>query len=241
MKQAATDVEPHSEAELARSRGGSHAISTELRRAILDGRYGFNEKLPPERQLAAAYGAARGTVREALRQLEDMNLVKRRVGSGTFVKYRKEMDHDAIATLTSPLELIDVRLGIEAEMVRLAVLHASGRHLEDLRTALERLEAVGDDGEEFTLADEAFHLALAECTQNPLMVWLYQHINDVRTHAQWSGMKDKILTRPRIRDYNDQHRRLYDAIVNRDATEAVQVMKEHLSKARSDLLGASPS
>jgi GntR family transcriptional repressor for pyruvate dehydrogenase complex len=167
-----------------------------------------------------------------------MNLVKRRVGSGTFVKFRKEMDHDAIATLTSPLELIDVRLGIEAEMVRLAVLHASGLHLENLRTALERLEAVGDDSEEFTLADEAFHLALAECTQNPLMVWLYQHINDVRTHAQWSGMKDKILSRQRIQEYNNQHHGLYDAIVERDAAGAVQMMKAHLNKARNDLLGA---
>jgi DNA-binding FadR family transcriptional regulator len=49
----------------AESAGGSAAIVSRLRRAILDGTYAYNERLPPERQLAADFGAARGTVREA--------------------------------------------------------------------------------------------------------------------------------------------------------------------------------
>jgi DNA-binding FadR family transcriptional regulator len=221
----------------AESAGGSAAIVSRLRRAILDGTYAYNERLPPERQLAADFGAARGTVREALRQLEEMNLLMRRVGSGTFVKYRRQMDQEAIANLTSPLELIDVRCGIEPQMVRLAVLNASARDLENLHQVLLRVEAASTDSEEFTQADVEFHLALAECTQNPLMVWLYQHINDIRGHAQWSKMKDKILTVTRIKEYNLQHRALYTAIVERDAAGAVELIRAHLEEARRDLLG----
>jgi DNA-binding FadR family transcriptional regulator len=217
---------------------GSAAIVSQLRRAILDGSYAYNERLPPERQLAADFGAARGTVREALRQLEEMNLLMRRVGSGTFVKYRRQMDQEAIANLTSPLELIDVRFGIEPQMVRLAVLNASARDLENLNQVLLRVEAVGVDSEEFTQADVEFHLALAECTQNPLMVWLYQHINDIRGHSQWSKMKDKVLTAARIKEYNGQHRALYTAIVERDAAGAMEIIRAHLEEARRDLLGA---
>ena len=218
--------------------GGSATIVSRLRRAILGGTYLYNERLPPERQLAADFGAARGTVREALRKLEEMNLVSRRVGSGTFIKYRKQMDQETIANLTSPLELIDVRVGIEPQIVRLAVLHASARDLEGLQQALDRVEGTKTDSEAFTQADGDFHLALVECTQNPLMVWLYQHINSVRGHVQWSRQKDKILTVHRITEYNMQHRALYTAIVERDVSSAVKMINAHLEEARRDLLGA---
>lgn len=218
---------------------GSAAIVSQLRRAILDGNYAYNERLPPERQLAADFGAARGTVREALRQLEDMNLVVRRVGSGTFIKYRAQLDQDAIANLTSPLELIDVRFGLEPQLVRLAVLNASARDLERLGDALRAVEAADRDSEAFTLADGEFHLALAEATRNPLMVWLYQQLNEVRGHSQWSGMKDKILTSERIAEYNRQHRALYQALSERDLSAAVKLIETHLETARHDLLGVS--
>ncbi len=70
------------------------------------------------------------------------------------------------------------------------------------------------------------------------MAWLYHHINDVRSHAQWNRMKDKILTGNRINEYNRQHRALYDALCSRDVDSAVHIITAHLEKARRDLLGA---
>lgn len=220
------------------SASGSASIVARLRRKILDGHYSYNERLPSERQLAEDFNAARGTVREALRQLEEMNLVIRRVGSGTFIKYREQMDQDAIAMLTSPLELIDVRYGIEPQLARLAVVNASARDITRLQEALERVEASGEDRELFTRADAEFHLSVAECTRNPLMLWLYRHINDVRSHSQWSSMKDKILSPECISEYNAQHRDLFNAIASRDIAAAVNAVRAHLEKARRDLLGA---
>ncbi len=79
---------------------------------------------------------------------------------------------------------------------------------------------------------------LAECTRNPLMVWLYRQINEVRSHALWDGMKDKILTATRIAEYNRQHRELYQTLHNRDVDAAARIIAAHLDKARRDLLGA---
>ncbi|TDJ15137.1 MAG: FadR family transcriptional regulator [Gammaproteobacteria bacterium] len=217
--------------------GGSARIVTRLRRAILDGDYGYRERVPSERHLAVEYGAARGTVRAALEQLEDMNLVIRRPGSGTFVRYRGHADDEDIAEHTSPLELIEVRLSVEPSVARLAVVHANAQDIERLADALMRVEASEDDAESFSRADETFHLALAESTRNPLMVWLYRHINDVRGHRQWSARKDKILTPDRIIAYNKQHRALFKAIESRDTQEAANIMTRHLEKAREDLLG----
>lgn len=217
---------------------GAAAIAAQLRRAILEGAYSFRERLPAERELASFYAASRSTIREALRQLEEMQLVTRRVGSGTFVAYRGEPTDTNIADLTSPLEVIEVRSGVEPHMASLAVMHATARDLERLAEALKAVEAAGGDVEAFTRADALFHLALAECTRNPLLIWLYRHINEVRGHAQWSAMKDKILTAERVADYNRQHRELYEAIAARDRAGAVAVVTRHLELAHADLVGA---
>ncbi len=217
---------------------GSAAIATQLRNAILEGTYAYGDRLPPERELAEHFGAARSTVREALRRLEDQGLVERRVGSGTFVTHSTGLGATNIADVTSPLELIEVRLAVEPHLVRLAVLHATGRDLDGMEEVLRRLEACGGDREAFSREDEQFHLALAECTRNPLMSWLYQQINEVRGHRQWNAMKTSILTAPRIAEYNRQHRQLFELLKSRDVEGAVAVMTEHLEEARRDLLGA---
>ena len=217
---------------------GSAAIAARLRQAIVDGRYADGERLPAERELATHFDASRSTVREALRRLEEMSLVTRRIGSGTFVTYRPALDKSNIAEVTSPVELIDVRLSIERQMARLVAANATARDLERVGAALGRVENCGGDREVFSRADEQFHLCLAEASRNPLMVWLYRQINDIRSHAQWERMKNKILTEQRIDEYNRQHRALYDALCSRDVDTAVQIVTDHLEKARRDLLGA---
>lgn len=219
--------------------GGAAAIAAQLRRAILDGTYGYRERLPAERELAQHYGASRSTVREALRQLEEGNLVTRRIGSGTFVNYRGGEADDDVAERTSPLELIEVRIAIEPQMARLASLHATQRDLDRLAEALRDVEACSArDREAFTRTDAAFHQAFADCTRNPLMIGLYRQINAVRSHAQWARMRDKVLSPDRQRDYNAQHRALYEAIRARDTEGAVAIIMEHLDVARRDLIGA---
>ncbi|MEO1193339.1 MAG: FadR/GntR family transcriptional regulator [Pseudomonadota bacterium] len=237
VEQALLDAVP-----LPSASGGSASIASQLRRAILDGTYAYRERLPAERDLAQHYGASRSTVREALRQLEEGRLVTRRVGSGTFVCYRSSSETDDVAERTSPLELTEVRIAVEPQMARLATLHATQRDLDRLGEALAAVEACSNrDREAFTRSDAAFHQAFADCTRNPLMIDLYRQINEVRSHAQWARMRDKVLSPDRQRDYNDQHRALYDAIRARDAENAVRIVLEHLEIARSDLIGAGRS
>ncbi len=218
---------------------GSLRITAQLRQAILDGRYAHGEKLPAERQLASALGASRATIRTALSRLEAERLVTRRLGAGTFVNFRGGVDSESIAELTSPLELIEVRLGIEPQMVHLAVLNATGRDIERLAGAIARMEAASGDSESFTLWDEEFHQLISEATRNPLMVWVYRQINAVRTHSQWNAMKDKVLTPGRIAKYNRQHAALYEAIRTRDIQAAVAIVTDHLHYARHQLLGVN--
>jgi DNA-binding FadR family transcriptional regulator len=217
---------------------GVSAITAHLRRAIETGTYREGDRLPAERDLAATFDAARSTVRRALDQLEKAGLVSRRLGSGTYVGPARQFRHGDLSDQVSPLQLIEARLAVEPFTTRLAVLHATRRHLEDMEVVLNRAENAKTDKESFSRWDGEFHLLIARASANPLLLAVYRQINQVRVHAQWKAMKEKILTPDVIFDYNNQHRGIYTALLERDAGLAQSLITEHLEKARDDLLKA---
>ena len=199
----------------------------------------LNERLPPERTLAERYGVARGTVREALRQLEQMGFVERRPGSGTYVTWSDGRSAPSVTEITRPLELVDARFAVEPQMCRLAVLHATDAELNELRALLDAMEGCEEDPVRFADFDEEFHLALARCTQNPMIVWMMQKIHEVRSHVQWARMRLLTLNPEVVRHYNRQHRAVFDAIADRESERAAQAMVAHLATARASLMGAT--
>jgi DNA-binding FadR family transcriptional regulator len=211
-------------------------VVAQLRRRILEGQYSYEERLPAERNLAEAFGVSRGTIRSVLQILEQQHLVTRQIGSGTYVSHKEITNQQEISSITSPLEMVEVRIAIEPQMVRLAIANASSRDLEEMRNALRQCEACDGDSEKFARADTAFHMALAHCSKNKLMYWLYERISEVRRHSQWRSMKSKLLTPERMNYYNSQHHALYDAIASRDTTRAVNLIKDHLYGVQDDLL-----
>ena len=217
-------------------------LATELREKILRGQYRDGQRLPAERYLAEQHGLSRGTVREALSLLEQGGLIARHRGSGSYVTDPTEGrtgdggDRDDVAEITSPLQLLEVRLALEAQMVRLAARNMTARDISGLENALKHMEGAEQDEETFSHWDKIFHLAIAEGTRNPLMITIYGQINHVRTHDRWQSVKGAILTPTRIREYNAHHREIFDAIRQRDPEIAVVRMNNHLLLAQQDLL-----
>ena len=216
--------------------GTTGNVATQLRRRILEGHYAYEERLPAERNLAEEFDVSRGTIRSVLEILEKQHLVTRQIGSGTYVTHRDTTNQQEIASITSPLEMVEVRIAIEPQLVRLAIVNASLRDLEELRDALRQCENCGGDAEKFARADTAFHMALAHCSKNKLMYWLYERISEVRRNSQWGSMKSKLLTPERMDYYNSQHRALYESLVARDTVRAVKLIKDHLYGVQDDLL-----
>lgn len=208
-----------------------------LRRDIADSKYLPNERLPAERDLSDAFGVARGTLREALRQLEEMDYVERRAGSGTYVTFNDNAP-PRVTEATRPLELVDARFALEPHICRLVVLHSTERDLLRCEQLLKRMENWNGDVDAFAETDEAFHFLLAEITRNPLLIWMMQKVADVRNHSQWAQMRSLTLTAPMIEGYNREHRAIMDAIRAREPERAAQAMKNHLAAARDSLMTA---
>ncbi len=235
IKRADTPL-PH----LSKRSSGVSTITAYLQRAIETGAYSEGERLPPERQLAQTFKAARSTVRRALDKLEKEGLVSRRLGSGTFVGAPIRAGRRTVELVDelSPLQLIEARIAVEPFTTRLAVLHATRRMLDELETVLAHAEATSDK-DEFSKWDGEFHLLLARASANPLLLNVYRQINHVRLHAQWDAMKEKVLVPSAIAEYNHQHRGILNAIHVRDAQLAQNLMTEHLELAREDLVKAA--
>ncbi len=212
-------------------------IATHLRQQISSGRFAAQDRLPPERVLAEQYGVARGTVRQALRQLEQSQFVERRPGSGTYVTFSDGEAERPISEITRPRELVDARFAVEPQMCRLAVLHATAAELDSLRAHFERMEGCEHDSATFADVDEEFHMAIARCTQNPMILWMMRQIHETRSHAQWGRMRELTLNPEIIRVYNQQHRQIIDSIAQRDPEGAADAMKKHLATARQTLVG----
>jgi GntR family transcriptional repressor for pyruvate dehydrogenase complex len=79
----------------------SKEVSEKLIKQILDGTYPAGSKLPTEREMAEQFHVARHIVREALKRVETLRLVKIRQGSGAMVQD---------FTTTGGLELVDLFL-----------------------------------------------------------------------------------------------------------------------------------
>jgi DNA-binding FadR family transcriptional regulator len=236
MKSASSVLSPATLSFPAQSRSAA-VIAAQLRAAILNGAYASGDRLPPERDIARQLGASRSTVRNALQLLEDDELVTRKPGSGTYVAQNAHAAADDVADTTSPLELVEVRAALEPRMVRLAVLNAKPRDLDRLWETLTELECVGSDPDRFSRCDQHLHLALARATHNPLIIWIYQQVNRIRSHRHWVAVQPKVLTAEHIAAYNAEHRALVEAISVRDGERAAQIMQAHLQAAKQHLLG----
>lgn len=198
------------------------------------------ERLAPERQLATALNISRGTLRRALEILEAEGKIWRHVGQGTFIGTRP-LSIDAagasVAKLTSPAEVMEVRLILEPRMAALAALRATPADIARMQNCLRKGEGATST-ETYELWDGTLHKTIAESARNTLLLVMFNAVNAVRGDRLWGQLKRATLTRPRQDGYSAHHRRLVAAIGDRDEATAERVMREHLDAVRHDLLSS---
>jgi DNA-binding FadR family transcriptional regulator len=218
---------------------GASDIAALLAREIAQKNLRRNDRLPPERRLAQTYGVARGTIRAALNLLADRGLVEIRAGSGTYVASPPVEAPPAALKNASPLELMDARFALEPHTCRLAVMHGRRADFDHLEGLCRQMQESTNDPARFSAADTGFHRKLAECTRNGLLIWIIDQITKVRNQDEWTRMRQLTLNREMIARYNDQHRRMLEALRAREPEMAADLMKEHLETARLSLTRAA--
>ncbi len=218
---------------------GSHEIANMLRQDILNGVLNSKQRLPSERILAEQYKVARGTIREALNILAIEKLVEIRPGSGTYIIGENPEQRFPMIDGASPLELVDARFALEPHVCRLAILNARQQELDAIERILVEMNNLTEDPIAFSRGDTQFHTLLAETTKNRLLIWIVGQTNSVRNQHQRHRMRNLTLDKPTMELYNEQHRRILNAIRDREPELAAQAMKDHLEAARLSLTRAA--
>jgi DNA-binding FadR family transcriptional regulator len=223
---------------------GAKALASYLYDEIASGRMGDGVKLPAERQLSEQFGASRGAVRRVLQDLKDRGLITQAVGSGTFVLPgaakalpAPEIIIDEISeTQTSPAELMEARLLIEPLMPKLIARNATSSDFARMMECIERSEAA-QTVEEFEHWDGELHRTFALATHNSFFLKVLELTNRVREQGEWGRLKRHSLTPERRKEYEAQHRAVVEALRDRDAEQAGQVLTGHLRQIQHNLFG----
>jgi DNA-binding FadR family transcriptional regulator len=215
--------------------GSTDAALRQLRSLIERGRFLVDTRLPPERELADQLQVGRSTLRKALEILEAEGHIWRHVGQGTFVgqpasPVRRET-FPAISKV-SPRELLDARMTLEPPIAACAALTARPSDIARMKLAADKRESTRQP-QAYNLWDHQFHLAIAEATQNAVMVALLAQLNNLRRLPAWSSFTRDRMKEPYYSASKRDHRKIIAAIEKRDPAAAFRAMKDHIMNAQS--------
>ncbi len=206
---------------------------------IASGRLRAGDRLPSERDLAAALAVSRVAVREALRVLHAMGVITQGTGSGPdsgtvlsaapgAALTRLIRLHVVMASVGSQ-DVVRARIALERESTRLAAAHASP---EDRAAIVAHLEAMDDPAitpEAFNDRDTEFHVAIAQASGNPLVAEM--------TTALRNAMRSTLLRRltaaadfPGVtRRLCAEHHGIYQALLDGSGPKAADLVEEHIA------------
>jgi GntR family transcriptional repressor for pyruvate dehydrogenase complex len=197
------------------------------RRVLLPG-----SKLPPERELAPAFGVSRSSLRHALKALEIMGVLTQRVGDGTYLTANSD------DILSQPFELLmliddislddllETRMIVEPELAARAAQRATIDELQAMKETLEIPRGRATEAE-MIQADLAFHQAIFRAARNPICTRLFSLIH--RAMATSIGLTARMVDWEHTLAF---HRPIFLAIEKRQPLDARVAMIAHLSDAK---------
>ncbi len=217
-------------------------IAEQLRSLILGGQYPPGSKLPPERELSKRLRVNRASLREALKKLEHLGLVRIRQGDGTRVQNFMETGGIELVQHLLPLaaggkpelirDLLEFRRIFGRELSRLAAARNTDKegHAK-LRALADKADAATGALELFEL-DFDFYVALAAMSGNQVMLLLLNTVRDgVRSFMPF--LANLAAPGDQVRRH---HRELIAALEKGDPITAARISDEYL-KLGSELAG----
>jgi DNA-binding FadR family transcriptional regulator len=214
-------------------------IVDQIEKAILDGQLNVGDSLPSERDLRERFETSRGTLREALRVLEQKGLIEIRLGTNGGARVRgitTEMMSENLSFLlrfqrVSLEQLAEFREGVESHVTAIAANRAGPEDIERLNRLLDEARTCFEKGlshlDAFVRVDEQIHQTLAEISRNPLYIFILKTVHD-NIHRYFEAFlphDDRILAE----NYQDLCQ-IVQAVEKRDSRLAGQLARDHVAR-----------
>jgi GntR family transcriptional repressor for pyruvate dehydrogenase complex len=221
-------------------------IAVQIEKRILNGELRSGDRLPTERDLAEQFHVSRTAVREAMKILAQKGLVDMRPGRGTIViDGAHEAMQDSIGLVMKLRlgevggsdNLVEVRTILETEIAALAAARATEKEIASMREAIQTMDENLNNADAYIAADNRFHEALAQATQNALIVMLIKSIVNLLSEQR----KQVFQVEGGPQRGQIHHKRILDNVIRREPEAARAAMRSHLQQVREDVSGFSNS
>mgnify|MGYP000100180508 FL=1 len=219
-------------------------VGLKLYEELRQGQYKAGDRLSPERDIAEQLGVSRTLLREALIMLELMEIVEVRKGSGIYLlkqptsikssdKFEESLDNDDVG----PFEMMQARQLLESHVAEFAATQATKKDIIKMRDALELEKQNIDILDNDHAADKLFHLAIAEATQNSVLVDLVENLWERRENSpMWKQLHSHITDQAYRKKWLVDHENILLAIQQRKPDGARMAMWRHLENVKNTLM-----
>jgi DNA-binding FadR family transcriptional regulator len=214
-------------------------VVDQIQTAIIDGRLQPGDTLPAEMKLKDMFETSRGTIREALRVLEQKGLVdiKTGVGGGAVVKtvdtrtLSEGLDLLIQCRKVSSAQICEFREGVEGMVAALAAERATENDIKQLQALVEKADQFfknpGSDWQEFVQIDVRVHIAIAEIAKNPVFSAVLHMVHeDILGVSDRFALKGEAVLRENYKDLC----KIVQAIGSHKADDAKTLAREHVRK-----------
>ena len=194
------------------------------------------EKLPSERKLADLLRVSRASIREAIQALAFSGYLEVIQGKGTYI-LEIATQYDEIVKFFSEFSnysldyLMEARIMLEGEFARLAALNASQEEIDIIERVFNEI-VKSKDLNSFVVKDLKFHLTIAKATHNPIMNGIMKIIGEMLYKETQKIIEISKDTRVNTIETT---RNLVQAIKQRNAEQAKELMSEHIRNIRASL------
>jgi DNA-binding FadR family transcriptional regulator len=221
--------------ESEESQSGAARVFTFFRDRLLAGDLKAGDRLLAERELALALNVSRPVLREALRSLAMLGLVDIQHGRGTFVRSADASVLGQALTLCLAPEpnilddVLQTRIAIECQAIRLACERASERDLQAIASTLDKLVDSLDDPERGGEADYAFHFTIVRASGSPSLMKIYEAISPLLMRSHIERRRDTFREPAITSGLVDAHRSVFLSLARRDPDAAERGLRDHFA------------
>lgn len=213
----------------------------QIQKLVEEGSLPTGSKLPPERELMALLSVSRTSLREAIRTLETMGILRVVPGRGTYVSERSSasLAEDWFTWLLGHrqevVQILEVHEALEVKAAELAAERVSADGEAALADYLEAMrKAVQERSHQMLVdADAGFHRTIREASGNQIIARI---LNDLEDHVL--DARRAIMALPsRVRRVVSDHQAILEAVRARDPEGAAQAALLHVRRSKEELLG----
>ncbi len=188
-------------------------------------------RLPPERDMAEALAVSRPTLRQSMRALQIMGVIKARQGSGSYLAesageiMRVPVEFALAFKTVAKTDLFETRQTIEVRLASLAAERRTTEDLEAMRTSLREMEKAMGDPDAWCRAEPQFHHCIVQAARNGVMATIIEMLSQMLTASRKETVR--LLT-----DYPSSyrsHENIYVEIEKQDPEAAGRMMLEHFT------------